>query len=47
MPILWGVIAGVLTFIFSEPEPFQPTFITNILLGIIIGLLFERRNSAK
>lgn len=47
MPILWGVIAGVLTFIFSESAPFQPIFITNILLGIIAGLLFERRNSAK
>ncbi|MET3195025.1 hypothetical protein [Bacillus sp. OAE603] len=47
MPILWGVIAGVLTFIFSKNHSFQPIFITNILLGIIVGLLFERRNLEK
>jgi len=47
MPILWGLIAGVLTFIFSETDPFQPIFITNILLGLIVGLLFERRNLDK
>lgn len=47
MPILWGVIAGVLTFIFSKTDSFQPIFITNILLGIIVGLLFERTNLEK
>lgn len=47
MPILWGVIAGVLTFLFSENNPFQPILITNILLGITVGVLFERRNLDK
>lgn len=44
MPFLWAIIAGILTYICTS-NPLQPIMITNILLGLIVGVLFERRNS--
>ncbi|HWL23348.1 MAG TPA: hypothetical protein VNR38_06300 [Ureibacillus sp.] len=44
--ILFAIVAGVLTFILmSTVEATNPILITNILLGIIVGLLIDKRKS--
>ncbi|WP_202078856.1 hypothetical protein [Caldalkalibacillus salinus] len=41
---LLGLVAGVLTFILMNAlDSINPILITNILLGIIVGLLVDRQ----
>lgn len=44
--ILFAVVAGILTFILmSTLEAINPILITNILLGLIVGLLIDKKKS--
>jgi uncharacterized membrane protein len=44
--ILFAVVAGVLTFILMVTmNTINPILITNILLGLIVGLLIDRKKS--
>jgi|GEM_PF-4589459 len=44
--ILFAVVAGVLTFILMNTlNPINPILITNILLGLIVGILIDRKKS--
>jgi phosphate starvation-inducible membrane PsiE len=44
--ILFAGIAGILTFILMNAmNPINPILITNILLGLIVGLLLDRKKS--
>lgn len=43
MPFLLAILPGILTLVLQIL--FQPILITNNLLGLIVGVLFERRNS--
>ncbi|MFD2639042.1 hypothetical protein [Piscibacillus salipiscarius] len=46
LTLLMGLVSGVLSWIFLMAyDPINPIIITNILLGLIVGLLFERRSS--
>ncbi|WP_156809588.1 hypothetical protein [Gracilibacillus halophilus] len=43
---LFAIIAGVLTFIFmSAHNPIDPILVTNILLGLIVGILIDKKQS--
>ena len=44
--ILFAVVAGVLTFMLMNTlNPINPILITNILLGLIVGILIDRKKS--
>lgn len=44
--LLFAVIAGILTFILMNTiHPINPILITNILLGLIVGQLMDRKKS--
>lgn len=44
--ILFAVVAGVLTFtLMNTLNPINPILITNILLGLIVGILIDRKKS--
>ncbi|WP_159462047.1 hypothetical protein [Salirhabdus sp. Marseille-P4669] len=40
IPFLSGIIAGILTLFFTTDQ--TPILITNILLGVIIGLMINK-----
>ncbi|MFB1082520.1 hypothetical protein [Jeotgalibacillus sp. JSM ZJ347] len=45
--ILFAFVAGILTFILiNSVEPVNPILITNILLGLIAGLLIDKRKTS-
>ncbi|WP_166786838.1 hypothetical protein [Jeotgalibacillus salarius] len=46
--ILFALVAGVLTFILmNSVDPVNPILITNILLGLIVGLLIDKKKSDR
>lgn len=44
MPFLWAIIAGVFTFMLISSNFPHPILITNILLGLIVGVIMEKRD---
>lgn len=47
MPFLWASIAGILTFVILVSNFSHPILVTNILLGLIVGALFEMIDSKR
>ncbi len=44
--LLFATVAGVLTFILMNAHsPINPLLITNILLGLIVGIMLDKKKS--